>query len=132
VLADIIPLSVCWCEAHVAQLPSDDSKPDLKGISGKLRPQPSGWDFDYDPGHRSLPGLTWVSEENQMYLSQSITRFFYESVFDRFLTLQWHYADQSFLSRLSNIDFRYWRAEHIVSVALLCRLVRSFLVSFFF
>jgi hypothetical protein len=86
----------------------------------------SGWNFDYDHKHDSLPGLTWASEENKLSLSQSITSFLGGLLSDSMLDTQWDCVDGGLLSQLSDLDFRFWMASAVHIITLLCGLVSHF------
>jgi hypothetical protein len=88
--------------------------------------QLSGWDFDDDHKHDSLPGLTWASEDDRLPLSQSITNFLESPLSDAVLDTQWDSVDGGLLSQLSSVDFRYWWPVYIYGIILLCGLVSYF------
>ncbi|KAF7770813.1 hypothetical protein Agabi119p4_6787 [Agaricus bisporus var. burnettii] len=81
-----------------------------------------GWNFDDDHTHDSLPSLTWVSEDNRLLLSRSITEYLEYSLSEDLLDMQWDGVDDGLLSQLSNVDFRYWTHEDPFIIAVLCRL----------
>jgi hypothetical protein len=92
----------------------------------KLTFRLSGWNFDKDHMHDSLPGLTWVSGNNRLLLSQSITRFLENPFSDDVFDMQWDSINGGPLSQLSDLDFRFWSAPYVYIVTLLCRLVNYF------
>lgn len=76
--------------------------------------------------HDSLPGLPWASEDSQRSLSESITTFLDCGLVSVDIDEQ-NRVDVGLLSRLSDVDFRYWDAENVVRFAKYCRLVSLFL-----
>ncbi|XP_006463959.1 hypothetical protein AGABI2DRAFT_120766 [Agaricus bisporus var. bisporus H97] len=81
-----------------------------------------GWSFDRRHEHNNLPGLTWASEDNRLFVSQSITILLTFGLFRGILDTHWDGVDDGLLFQLSNVDFRYWACDNLFDFALLCRL----------
>ncbi|KAF7770211.1 hypothetical protein Agabi119p4_6185 [Agaricus bisporus var. burnettii] len=81
------------------------------------------WNLDKEHNHGSLPGLTWVSgEDNRLRLSKSIVVFLECGLSDDMLDVQWDGVDDGLLFQLSSVDFRFWIPSYVFFVAILCRL----------
>jgi hypothetical protein len=89
--------------------------------------RPLGSDFDWSHNHDNLPGLTWVSEGDRRSLLQ-ITTFLELGLFNPRPGLQLDRVDESLVSQISNLDFRYWPARKLLSLVVLCRLVSLLLI----
>jgi hypothetical protein len=89
-----------------------------------------GWDLERNHKHNSLPGLTWVSENEQLSCSQAIMNFLGAGLFDFLLDIRLDVVNEQLLCQLSNLDFRYWSSWDVFLLVRICQLVTISLISY--
>lgn len=75
-----------------------------------------GLDFDENHDHDSLPGLTWVSPDNDKLISFRIAEFV-DNCWDIIAELPWKNVDEELLSRIYNFDFGCCNARNVHTIA---------------
>lgn len=74
----------------------------------------SGWEFDWDHKHDSLPGLAWLSASNEQDTSKDLVRFTHGHCWWWINQLD---MDHELFSRICDLDFRYCYDSDIMLLA---------------
>lgn len=66
-----------------------------------------GWEYKFNQEHKhgSLPGLTWVSTDNEQDITTQVAHFAHLNCWETISRLSWANVDEDLLSQIYNFDF---------------------------